>query len=307
MKSLSLTLFAILCAIYTVNAQTPESFKYQTVVRTADGSVVSDQNVSFYLEVHMDGNTWYEETQDVQTNAYGLASFAVGEGDTEGNFDNIDWSIGTATLVVSVDVTGGTDYVEMGTSVLHSVPYALYAKEVENTDDADADPNNEIQSLSMSGSTLSISGGNSVEINTNDADADPNNEIQTLSLNGSTLSISGGNSVELPEADGASAEEEELAKAWVNVPILGNPNLAFHGFNVTTVSKVSTGVYVITLQPGLFGIATNPAVVCTVNNDLAPGFAIPTFSSAPSQVTVRTYDASGNLSDRGFSLIIHGK
>ncbi|WP_306639862.1 hypothetical protein [Sanyastnella coralliicola] len=274
MKSLSLTLFAILCAIFTVNAQTPESFKYQTVVRTADGSVVSDQNVSFYLEVHMDGNTWYEETQDVQTNAYGLASFAVGEGDTEDEFDNIDWSIGTATLVVSVDVTGGTDYVEMGTSVLHSVPYALYAKEVENTDDADADPNN---------------------------------EIQTLTLNGSTLSISGGNSVELPEADGASAEEEELAKAWVNVPILGNPNLAFDGFNVTTVSKVSTGVYVITLQPGLFGVATNPAVVCTVNNDLAPGFAIPTFSSAPSQVTVRTYDASGNLSDRGFSLIIHGK
>jgi hypothetical protein len=50
-----------------------------------------------------------------------------------------------------------------------SVPYALYAKTAENVtndavDDADADPTNEIQTLTVSqtGDTLTINGGNSV-------------------------------------------------------------------------------------------------------------------------------------------------
>jgi hypothetical protein len=97
--------------------------------------------------------------------------------------------------------------------------------------DADANPTNEIQDLSLSGNTLSlssdatpvdlapyldntdnqtlntstsgstvtvgISNGNSVNFDNNDADADPVNELQNLSLSGNNLSISGGNSVSL--------------------------------------------------------------------------------------------------------------
>lgn len=90
-------------------------------------------------------------------------------------------------------------------------------------------PDKDQQTLSLSGNSLSISNGNSVTINPNDADADPNNEIQTisksgstitlnksggsitdsdnqnLSVSGSSLSISSGNSVTLP--DGSSTNE----------------------------------------------------------------------------------------------------
>ncbi len=91
---------------------------------------------------------------------------------------------------------------------------------ITNTGDADNDPTNEIQVLSLSGNDLSLSNGGGtvtlppsntytagagIEItgtapnftitNTGDADNDPTNELQTLSLNGTELKISGTNSM----------------------------------------------------------------------------------------------------------------
>ncbi|MBN2761572.1 MAG: hypothetical protein JXR41_00665, partial [Bacteroidales bacterium] len=57
------------------------------------------------------------------------------------------------------------------------------------------------QNLSIDGHLLTLSGGNTVQIpdSANDADADPVNEIQTLSLVGDLLSLSkDGGSVQLP-------------------------------------------------------------------------------------------------------------
>lgn len=55
--------------------------------------------------------------------------------------------------------------------------------------------NTDAQILSLSGNSLSISNGNSVTFtdNVNDADSDPTNEIQDLSLSGNTLSLTNDN------------------------------------------------------------------------------------------------------------------
>ncbi len=59
-------------------------------------------------------------------------------------------------------------------------------------------PPGPVQTLSKVGNQIILSdGGGSVTDDTNDADHDPANELQTLSLNGNTLSISNGNSVSL--------------------------------------------------------------------------------------------------------------
>lgn len=64
----------------------------------------------------------------------------------------------------------------------------------DGVEDADADPGNELQTLSFDINTneLSLSNGNSISIPTGgtDADANPLNEIQQLSLNGTVLSLS---------------------------------------------------------------------------------------------------------------------
>ncbi|NPA38347.1 MAG: hypothetical protein GXN99_00965, partial [Candidatus Nanohaloarchaeota archaeon] len=64
--------------------------------------------------------------------------------------------------------------------------------------DQDKDPNNELQTLSRSGTNICISNTGSCA-SINDADADPNNELQTLSLSGNNLCIQSGNCVTLPD------------------------------------------------------------------------------------------------------------
>ncbi len=57
----------------------------------------------------------------------------------------------------------------------------------------DPSPTNEIQFLSKSGNTISLStGGGSVQDEVDDADSDPLNEIQTLTQSGSTITLSNG-------------------------------------------------------------------------------------------------------------------
>ena len=63
--------------------------------------------------------------------------------------------------------------------------------------DGDLDSSNELQTVSLSGSTVTLSNGGGA-FSINDADADSTNELQTLSIAGSTLTLSNGNSVALP-------------------------------------------------------------------------------------------------------------
>ena len=61
----------------------------------------------------------------------------------------------------------------MGTQQMMSVPYALYAEQAGNAgDDQDQDPTNELQTLSLSGDTLSLSNGGEVVLN-------PSSELQS--------------------------------------------------------------------------------------------------------------------------------
>jgi hypothetical protein len=77
-----------------------------------------------------------------------------------------------------------------------------------NVNDADSDPNNEKQNLSLNGRQLSISDGNSVTLPA-DGDSDSNNELQNLSINGNQLSISNGNTVSIPTG-GTDADADPL-------------------------------------------------------------------------------------------------
>jgi len=97
----------------------------------------------------------------------------------------------------------------MGISQLLSVPYALYAENVANNDDADADPTNELQTISKDGQIVTLSnGGSSFTDEVNDADADPNNELQTLMQNGLDVSLSqGGGTINVADNDNDAANE----------------------------------------------------------------------------------------------------
>lgn len=94
--------------------------------------------------------------------------------------------LGTAGGVIDLDPTNELQ----SWNNLPGIP-AGFADGIDHVDDSDADSANEIQSLSLNGTDLTLSmGGGTVSVN--DADSDPLNEIQMLSLIGSNLQLSGG-------------------------------------------------------------------------------------------------------------------
>ncbi len=205
MKKIFLFLILFFACVTTIFSQTPFSFKYQAVARDATEKVLSNQTIGLrisILENSATGIVVYSEIQSPATSNLGVLSINVGTGTVQsGDFSSIDWDLNQYWLKVEMDISGGTNYILMGASQLLSVPYALHANTVTNKDDADADPGNEIQTLSFNANNnaLTISGGNTITIPTGgtDADPDPTNELQDLSLNGTTLSIANGNSVNL--------------------------------------------------------------------------------------------------------------
>jgi uncharacterized protein (TIGR02145 family) len=125
---LALTLSALL--LFGQN-QAPLGFNYQAVVRSVDGQLISQQRVGVrisLLQGGASGTVAYTETFRPTTDAQGLFIIAIGKGTpTVGTFAAIDWSLPNYHLRVEVDPSGGTSFVEMGTTQLLSVPYALHA------------------------------------------------------------------------------------------------------------------------------------------------------------------------------------
>ncbi|NOY38357.1 MAG: hypothetical protein GXO83_12400, partial [Chlorobi bacterium] len=137
----------------------------------------------------------WTETQTVTTNDFGLFTLKAGNNTPV----DIDWSAGGPYfLKVETDLNDGNGFTEMGTAQILSVPYALYATDVANKDDADASPTNEIQDLQLNGNLLSLTlNGNPTVIDL--STYLDNTDQQTLNLSGHTISISGGNNVQLPD------------------------------------------------------------------------------------------------------------
>ncbi len=232
---LSIILFAV--ALSTAFSQVPNTFNYQAVVRNAAGEIITNKTVSFRISLLKDtemGTVLYSETHTLSTNDFGLVNLKIGEGTKlSGNFSPGNWGDIIFTKV-EIDPEGGSSFSHLATTKLSSVPYAFMAQTVvdDKVDDADADPANELQTLSLNGTLLELSnGGGQVTLPTSggggdnwgaqtvntdgtltgdgtsgsplsvvaDGDGDDSNELQTLSINASNLTLSdGGGTVTLP-------------------------------------------------------------------------------------------------------------
>jgi hypothetical protein len=112
-----------------------QSFNYQAVVRDASNNPIANQAIGVQLKI-LDGSatgvTLYTETHAVTSNANGVIAINVGEGTTMDVFSAINWSTQSHWLDLSVDITGGTMYSNLGTTKLLQVPYALHATVADN-------------------------------------------------------------------------------------------------------------------------------------------------------------------------------
>ncbi len=147
MKKLILSTIT-LCLVLVMQAQAPEKFNYQAVIRDSLGSPLANKTVSFRISIIKTTNllissTIYTETLTVTSNDQGIITLKVGAGDSDDDFSAIDWGAtllkaSTMKLKVEMDTAGSTDYEAFSTSQLVSVPYAMYSKDSENSDNSDA-------------------------------------------------------------------------------------------------------------------------------------------------------------------------
>lgn len=201
MKKFKAVLFFMMIGASTF-AQSPEKFNYQAVVRDASGASVTGSLVGVKVSI-LSGNSTgpvvYSETHGVTTNNYGLITLQIGAGSVSGPaMSSINWGIDDYYVKIEIDPTGGTAYTITSVSQLISVPYALHAKTVENVNDADSNPTNELNTGGgMNGNNLEITdAGGTITVNLSslltDPDMDPNNEIQTVSKLGQVVTLSNG-------------------------------------------------------------------------------------------------------------------
>ncbi len=253
---------------------------------TNNGNALSSQPVTFRFTVLENGtNAVYQETQSAATDANGIVAVNIGEGTVlSGNFSTIDW--GNHTYFLKVEIDTGSGYQDFGTSELKYVPYAKYADKAGNVfsgdfndltnvpaglsdgddvNDADHDPSNELQTISKSGNTITLSngGGSVTDSDThlsdadiaamgyikdaNDADHDPANEIQDLSLNGTQLNITNGTGVNFTNWDTDSTDDVQSindlsdARTFTTNIFLGN-NVGSNATNITALTGLGYNV-----------------------------------------------------------------
>ena len=291
MKKVYLFFLLIAVAFSTVFSQVPNAFNYQAVVRNSSGEILVNKTVSFRISLLKNSETGtvaYSETHSLSTNEFGLVNFKIGKGTKiSGTFSLADWGEVIFTKV-EFDPAGGSSFSHLATTKLSSVPFAIKAQSVVNdkVDDADADPANEIQTITKSGSTLTLSkGGGSVTLpstgggddwgtqkvvsnTTLTGDGTSANPLgvtgdltddQTLSVSGNDLSISGGNTVTLAGSPWSESSTEVSYKGSKDVVIGDNSLFSSADSKVKISGDDKYGMYVVNNAenlPAIFGYNT---------------------------------------------------
>ena len=133
MKRIGLFIIVVFSTCF-LTAQSPHSFKYQAIVRDANGSAMINTSVGVMINLFQDscnGNNIYRESFVVTSNNYGLINLNIGEGSqiSPNSLGSINWATGPYFIETAIDLTGGgSNHQVMTCNQLLSVPYALYAE-----------------------------------------------------------------------------------------------------------------------------------------------------------------------------------
>lgn len=185
-----IAVFLLAMTVFSARSQAPDMMSYQAVIRNVSNNLVVNKTVGVKISIlkgGVNGTPVYVESHAVRTNANGMVSLYIGNGDvSQGAFSSIDWASGLFFIKTETDPDGGSNYTISGTSQLLSVPYALYAKSAGNSFDGDYNKLTNAPLLSQVATTGSY----------NDLTDLP--EKQQLSINGNTISLTDGGSIQLP-------------------------------------------------------------------------------------------------------------
>jgi hypothetical protein len=124
-----------------LSSQVPQGFNYQAIARDGSGNLVVGATIKVKLSILSDttgfyisgGGTylWEEEQTNVKTNAFGLFTVVLGNQSatkiqgSASSFGTIDWA--KTPLYIGTKIANPTDYKNLGSAKLWSVPYSMVA------------------------------------------------------------------------------------------------------------------------------------------------------------------------------------
>ncbi len=144
----------------------PQGFNYQAIARDASNLLVANHAIGIKIDIYAgsaSGTLEWEETHTPTSNQFGLFTLIIGQGTSTGNgsipsFSTINWGATAHYLKVSMDINGGSNYIQMDNSQLLSVPYAFYSAQ------AGAVPNLSLNDL-VDADTAGVSVGKTLKWN----------------------------------------------------------------------------------------------------------------------------------------------
>lgn len=130
MRKILYLLFTLFCLGECLYAQAPQAFSFQAVARNKSGEVMKKQLLELQISILADnanGAVIYREIHTTTTSDAGVLSLQIGKGQSlQGEFAKIDWASGKA-FFLHTELTLNSEKIDLGTSQILSVPYALYA------------------------------------------------------------------------------------------------------------------------------------------------------------------------------------
>ena len=294
MRKLLAVLF-LFCSAIVYAQVVPQGINYQAVALDRQGQPIpgvdivgrpiDDAEIGVrisILEASPTGNVLYQEEHEVLTDQYGMFNLTIGQGlqVSADAFNTINWQ-GDKFLQVELSIENDGEFTLSAVQQLMSVPYAFLADRALNVDDADADPSNELQALSISNDTLYLSSGGFVVLPSdqiNDADADPTNELQAISMSNDTLYLSSGGFVVLPP-DQINDADADPTNEFQTITRNGSTiNLSGNGGSVTVFDGDYTNLTNTPTIPSKTSDLVNDSGFITSEQDSDPTNEIQTLS-----------------------------
>ncbi len=208
-------LFLILFLITSINFAQSGFTNYKAVI-TDQGAPLTNHPIQVRFTVLHGGTQVFQEIQNTTTDAHGIFSVNIGSENATDWFA-INWAELGFNLKTEID--SGNGFVDFGTQAFRFVPYAQHSVSAFSADVAyEVDFNN------ITNVPAGLADGDDV----NDADHDATNEIQTLTLSATQLSISNGNTVNFSNWDTDTSDDVQQlndlsdAKTYQSSIFIGN-------------------------------------------------------------------------------------
>lgn len=140
------TLISLLTCLFclSLQAQAPQAVCYQAVAKDANGNDLFDKAIKIRASIirgNPNGIADWIELHDVTTDQFGLFSLEIGKGIYAGGFQldfkNVPWHKNKFYLRIEMDAAGGSNFTNLGTTQILSVPYSLFSEKAGKSINSD--------------------------------------------------------------------------------------------------------------------------------------------------------------------------